>query len=68
MHAMKRKTQNISGTFGTVDQAACWICCGVAARGQFETVRNDLGYGLLLKRYVEDPRAATPEQIKQAVA
>lgn len=38
----------------------------MAARGQFETVRNDLGYGLLLKRYVEDPRAATPEQIKQA--
>ncbi|KAK0348787.1 hypothetical protein LTR94_035783, partial [Friedmanniomyces endolithicus] len=23
----------------------------MAARGQFETVRNDLGYGLLLKRY-----------------
>jgi cytochrome d ubiquinol oxidase subunit I len=38
----------------------------MAARGQFETVRNDLGYGLLLRRYVEDPRAATPEQIKQA--
>ena len=38
----------------------------MAARGQFETVRDDLGYGLLLKRYVEDPRAATPEQIKQA--
>jgi len=38
----------------------------MAARGQFETVRNDLGYGLLLKRYVEDPRAATPDQIKQA--
>ncbi|MEG2730878.1 cytochrome ubiquinol oxidase subunit I, partial [Brevundimonas sp.] len=38
----------------------------MAARGQFETVRNDLGYGLLLKRYVEDPRLATPEQIKEA--
>ncbi|MCO8017416.1 cytochrome ubiquinol oxidase subunit I [Brevundimonas diminuta] len=38
----------------------------MAARGQFETVRNDLGYGLLLKRYVEDPRAATPDQIKLA--
>ncbi|HAL08216.1 MAG TPA: cytochrome bd-I ubiquinol oxidase subunit CydA, partial [Brevundimonas sp.] len=38
----------------------------MAARGQFETVRNDLGYGLLLKRYVEDPRTATPEQVKQA--
>ena len=38
----------------------------MAARGQFETVRNDLGYGLLLKRYVEDPRTATPEQVQQA--
>ena len=38
----------------------------MAARGQFETVRNDLGYGLLLKRYVEDPRTATPQQIQQA--
>lgn len=38
----------------------------MAARGQFETVRNDLGYGLLLKRYVEDPRLATPDQIQQA--
>ncbi len=38
----------------------------MAARGQFETVRNDLGYGLLLKRYVEDPRTATQDQIKQA--
>jgi cytochrome bd ubiquinol oxidase subunit I len=25
--------------------------------------RNDLGYGLMLRRYVEDPRDATPEQI-----
>jgi cytochrome bd ubiquinol oxidase subunit I len=38
----------------------------MAARGQFETVRNDLGYGLLLRRYVEDPRLATPEQIQLA--
>jgi cytochrome d ubiquinol oxidase subunit I len=35
----------------------------VAARGQFELHRNDLGYGLMLKRLVEDPRTATPEQI-----
>ncbi|MFP4098492.1 MAG: cytochrome ubiquinol oxidase subunit I [Alphaproteobacteria bacterium] len=32
----------------------------------FERHKNDLGYGLLLKRYVEHPRDATPEQIKQA--
>lgn len=38
----------------------------MVARGEFEKVRNDLGYGLLLKRYVEDPRMATPEQIKEA--
>ncbi|WP_436358120.1 cytochrome ubiquinol oxidase subunit I [Brevundimonas sp. CEF1] len=38
----------------------------MAARAQFESVRGDLGYGLLLKRYVADPRLATPEQIKQA--
>ena len=36
------------------------------ARAGFEQVRNDLGYGLLLRRFVEDPRTATPEQIKEA--
>jgi cytochrome d ubiquinol oxidase subunit I len=38
----------------------------MAARAQFEAVRNDLGYGLLLKRYVADPRLASPDQIKLA--
>ena len=38
----------------------------IAARGLFETHRRDLGYGLLLKRYVTDPRQATPEIIQQA--
>ncbi len=37
-----------------------------AARGAFEARRRDLGYGLLLKRYVADPRLATPEQIQLA--
>ncbi len=37
-----------------------------AARGQFELHRNDLGYGLMLKRHVADPRTATPEQIRDA--
>src|SRR5690606_41065945 len=37
-----------------------------AARSLFETHRRDLGYGLLLKRHVADPRQATPEQIHQA--
>jgi len=36
----------------------------IAARGQFELHRNDLGYGMMLKRVASDPRAATPEQIK----
>ena len=38
----------------------------VAARGRFEMHRKDLGYGLLLKRYVADPRTATPAQISKA--
>ncbi|XBQ17642.1 MAG: cytochrome ubiquinol oxidase subunit I [Oceanicaulis sp.] len=36
------------------------------ARAQFEESKFDLGYGMLLRRYVEDPREATPEQISQA--
>ncbi len=32
----------------------------------FEAVKKDLGYGLLLKRYVEDPREASEVQIKMA--
>ena len=35
-------------------------------RSVFDTHKKDLGYGLLLKRYVEDPSTATEEQIKQA--
>lgn len=33
---------------------------------QFDLVKNYLGYGLLLKRYVSDPTMATAEQIKHA--
>ena len=36
------------------------------ARGEFEAHRRDLGYGLLLKRYVADPRQATSAQIAKA--
>jgi len=32
----------------------------------FDEVKQDLGYGLLLKRYVENPADATEAQIKQA--
>jgi cytochrome bd ubiquinol oxidase subunit I len=37
-----------------------------AARAVFEKTRGDLGYALLLKRYVENPMQATPEQIRDA--
>ncbi|MCG2839737.1 cytochrome ubiquinol oxidase subunit I [Sandaracinobacter sp. RS1-74] len=38
----------------------------VAAREQFELHRADLGYAMLLKRFVEDPRAATRADIEAA--
>lgn len=37
-----------------------------AARALFEEHREDLGYGLLLLRYVDDPARATPQQIDTA--
>jgi len=39
-----------------------------AVREAFERHRADLGFGLLLKKYVADVRQATPEQIDRAVA
>jgi cytochrome d ubiquinol oxidase subunit I len=38
----------------------------IAAREEFARHGRDLGYGLLLKRYVDDPRQATPQQVQQA--
>ncbi|MAC77124.1 MAG: cytochrome d terminal oxidase subunit 1 [Rhodobacteraceae bacterium] len=35
-------------------------------RQAFDDNAADLGYALLLKRYVDDPRLATPDQIQQA--
>ena len=37
-------------------------------KAQFDTVKNDLGFGLLLKRYTDKVVDATEEQIKQAAA
>ncbi|AZG09497.1 cytochrome bd-I ubiquinol oxidase subunit CydA [Pigmentiphaga sp. H8] len=37
-----------------------------ADRDAFEQHGSDLGYALLLKRYLDDPRQATPQQIDQA--
>jgi cytochrome d ubiquinol oxidase subunit I len=36
-------------------------------RAVFEDHKDDLGYGLLLKRYTDDPSQATEEQIRMAV-
>ncbi len=36
------------------------------AQAQFDLVKDDLGFGLLLKQYVADPREATEAQIDQA--
>ena len=38
----------------------------IAARAVFEQHKRDLGFALLLKRYVADPRSATPQQIATA--
>ena len=38
----------------------------LAAREQFEQHRTDLGYAMLLKRFVADPRAATADDIDKA--
>ncbi|MFT4076404.1 MAG: cytochrome ubiquinol oxidase subunit I [Asticcacaulis sp.] len=38
----------------------------MAARGEFEAHKADLGYALLLKKYVSDPRTASNQQIVQA--
>jgi cytochrome d ubiquinol oxidase subunit I len=38
----------------------------IAAREAFARDGRDLGYGLLLKQYVADPRMATPRQIQAA--
>ena len=37
-----------------------------AAAATFQNAKDDLGFALLLKRYVADPMKATPDQIKQA--
>jgi cytochrome d ubiquinol oxidase subunit I len=38
-----------------------------AARELFKAHQQDMGYGLLLRRYTENVRAATPEMIERAV-
>jgi cytochrome d ubiquinol oxidase subunit I len=38
----------------------------VAARQEFEANKDNLGYALLLKRFVDDPRRANAQQVDQA--
>jgi len=75
-------TGQVSGIFDLVAKAQGRITSGViaydaveklkrnrtdlAAREQFERHKLDLGYAMLLKRFVADPRNATPQQVEQA--
>jgi cytochrome bd ubiquinol oxidase subunit I len=70
------------GIFDLVDRARQRVTSGIEAYGalqllhadpanseareRFAAHEADLGYGLLLLRYVRDPTQATPEQIQQA--
>ncbi|THD53319.1 MAG: cytochrome bd-I ubiquinol oxidase subunit CydA [Bradyrhizobium sp.] len=74
--------QQIPGIFDLVNKAEANIRNGLvaydalqklkknhadpAARAVFDKARGDLGYALLLKRYVENPLLATPGQIHDA--
>ena len=50
----------------TIREAGSDAAIPPAARAAFEEHGNEMGYALLLKRYVDDPRQATPEQIAKA--
>ncbi len=50
----------------TIREAGSDAAIPPAARAAFEQHGNQMGYALLLKRYVDDPRQATPEQIAKA--
>ncbi len=50
----------------TIRAAGSDAAIPAAARAAFEEHGNEMGYALLLKRYVDDPRQASPEQIAQA--
>ena len=50
----------------TIRAAGSDAAIPAAARAAFEQHGREMGYALLLKRYVDDPRQASPEQIAQA--
>lgn len=52
----------------TIRAAGTTTAIDPALKARFENNGADLGYALLLKRYVDDPRTATDEQITRAAA
>lgn len=63
----RARTRIVSGIQAhTALQALRANAADVAARAQFSAHQADLGYGLLLLRYVHNPADATPAQIDQA--
>ena len=54
------------GALQTLRSDASTPAAVAEARSRFEEFGADLGYALLLKRYVDDPREATPEQLEKA--
>lgn len=80
--ATRSLTGEVTGIYELVDQARARVRSGIlaydaverlkvnrndgAARAQFEENRGNLGYGLLLKRFVDDPRRANAQLIDQA--
>jgi cytochrome d ubiquinol oxidase subunit I len=80
--ATRSLDEEVPGIFALVDHARRRIANGIvahaalvrlradrsdaAARAQFEAHRADLGYGLLLLRYVDDPAKSTAEDIERA--
>nr|WP_295466469.1 cytochrome ubiquinol oxidase subunit I [Mesorhizobium sp.] len=67
-HAEVRIRQGIAayGALQTIREAGSTAAVTDEARAAFEANGMDLGYAMLLKRYVDDPRQATDEQIAQA--
>ncbi len=80
--ATRSLDKEVPGIIPLVDHARRRIASGIAAhealvrlradradaqaRAKFEAHRADLGYGLLLLRYVDDPAKATAEDIERA--
>ncbi|HEX7695312.1 MAG TPA: cytochrome ubiquinol oxidase subunit I [Sphingomonas sp.] len=80
--ATRSLTGQVTGIYELVDQSKARIASGIiaydaveklkanrndpGARAQFEENKGNLGYGLLLKRFVADPRQANAQQIDKA--